>query len=134
MWWWVWLCYVGVNGLPHQRLCCDEVNTSVGSTLPMTKFLELLQDYSVDLCLHGSESTGGIGERGGADGGQCKRRDKRAEGPSGRLYHSHSVVSAISAGKQLLTVKGRPLAHSQKPSQVILSKEDNSGICTCWCV
>ena len=98
----------------------------------MAKFLELLQDYSVDLCLHGSmlENTAAANE--GADGsgpsGQSKRRDKKDSLSGSRLYHSHSVVSAITGGKQLLlTVKGKPMAHVQKPPQVTLSKGDNSG-------
>lgn len=92
----------------------------------MNKFLELLQDYSVDLCLHGntSEATSAVCD-------EAKRRGKKesqVEGGGGRLYHSHSVVSAITAGKQLLlSAKGKPVAHSQKPLQVTLTKEDNSG-------
>eukprot|EP00731_Ephydatia_muelleri_P022484 Em0015g67a len=96
-----------------------------GTSFPMNKFLELLQDYSVDLCLHGntSEATSAVCD-------EAKRRGKKesqVEGGGGRLYHSHSVVSAITAGKQLLlSAKGKPVAHSQKPLQVTLTKEDNS--------
>lgn len=54
-----------------------------------------------------------------------------------RLYHTHSVTSAILCGKQLV-ISGRPLqprlppssAGGMKPltSPVTLDKEDNSGL------
>lgn len=54
-----------------------------------------------------------------------------------RLYHTHSVTSAILCGKQLI-VSGRPLQPRLPPSSaasmkqlsspVTLDKEDNSGL------
>lgn len=95
-----------------------------GTAFPMNKFLEFLQDYSMDLCFHGNMPEGSAAL---CEGGEGKRHDKKDSQSGGRLYHSHSVVSAITAGKQLLQgIKGKPATHFQKQPQVTLSKEDNS--------
>ena len=48
---------------------------------------------------------------------------------SGRLYHSHSVVSAVANAKHLVASVGKKMGTpvNTKPSPVALSKEDNSG-------
>ena len=55
------------------------------------------------------------------------------EEPSGQLYHSTSVVSAVVNAKQLVVSAGKRIGTpvSAKPSPVTLSKEDNSGAFPC---
>ena len=107
---------------------------------PMEKFLELLQDYCIHLCL-----TCRYENSSGLDGNSASlqerhhllvrpqdRYDGSWERDLGCLYYSHSVVSAILSAKQLVTGSGLKggggTPHMTKPpSLVTLSKEDNSG-------
>ena len=112
------------------------------SSFPVEKFLELLQDHCLHVCftchhdytnvpnscasLHEKQQHAHLLLRQ-PDRGSDNARDKSLC----RLYHSHSVVSAILNAKQLVGGSNRrgggtPLL--SKPSTLVtLSKEDNSG-------
>lgn len=107
----------------------------------MERFLELLQDYCLHVCLTCDHNYGD-----GADGHTSfherkqhahllrqpdRSVDTRVKSLC-RLYHSHSVVSAILSAKQLVMGGGKkggggtPLIKGS--TLVTLSKEDNSGM------
>ena len=110
---------------------------------PMERFLELLQDYCVHMCLtchHDSiaapeGNSSSLQERHHLLTHSSSRSEDVWENSLGCLYHSHSVVSAILNAKQLLSGNerkgggGGTPRMAKAPTLVTLSKEDNSG----WC-
>ncbi len=119
---------------------------------PIEKFLELLQDYCVHLCLtcrhdgtsNNSSSLDGspasLQERHHLLGSLQDRCDAAWDrGDLGCLYYSHSVVSAILSAKQLVggagmggalkTGGGGTPRMAKSATMITLSKEDNSGGC-----
>lgn len=104
----------------------------------MVRFLEVLQDYCVHLCLtcnhnYGEDSHTSLQER--KQHAHLLRQPERAEDTREkslcRLYYSHSVVSAILGAKQLVLSSGRKGGGSGGTplisKLVTLNKEDNSG-------
>lgn len=105
----------------------------------MEAFLGLLQDFCLHVCLTCNQSCGD-----GVDGHtslqehkqhahllrQPDRSDDMREKSQCRLYHSHSVVSAILSAKALVGSgrKGSAGPGSAIISKITLSKEDNSGL------
>lgn len=104
----------------------------------MEKFLELLQDYCLHVCLTCNQND----DNGSSDNHasfqerkqhthllrQPDRSDDTREKSLCRLYFSHSVVSAILSAKQLVVSgkkggMGTPLLSKG----VTLTREDNSG-------
>jgi hypothetical protein len=104
----------------------------------MEKFLELLQDYCLHLCLTCNQN----GDDSADDHTSFEERKQHAyllrqpdrsddtrEKSLCRLYYSHSVVSAILSAKQLVVSSkkggmGTPLISKG----VTLTREDNSGV------
>ena len=130
------------------RQCSDHIHTTVPpplllhavlSSFPMESFLGLLQDFCLHVCLTCNQSCGDS-----ADGHssfqdrkqhthllrQPDRSDDMREKSLCRLYHSHSVVSAILSAKQLVSSgkKGSAGPGSSIMTKITLSKEDNSGM------
>lgn len=109
----------------------------------MERFLELLQDYCLHVCLTCTHNSGLSPDTHTSLQDkkqhahllrQPDRSDDTREKSLCRLYHSHSVVSAILSGKQLVVGSGKkgggggtPLI-SKGSTLVTLSKEDNSGM------
>ena len=128
---------------------------AVMAVFPLEKFLGLLMDHCLHLCM-----TGRYDNPTGSTQHQLQQQDhrhhllhhtvlgssnqsdqfdwKEGGGGSSRLYHSHSVVSAIVNAKQLvlsgLRKGGGVLPSATKPTSVTLDKDDNSGQCaaTVW--
>ena len=105
------------------------------------KFLELLQDYCLHLCFSGSQDSkttvhGVSSQREGSRHTHLMLRppsnlEDNHDTASCKLYHSHSVVSAVVNAKQLVVSAGKRSASGallpSKPTGVTLNKEDNSG-------
>ena len=109
-------------------LCCP--------AFPVVRFLEVLQDYSLHLCLTADHTDGakpqGLSRHTHLMGRPTNRSDE-LENSSCRLYHSHSVISAILSARQLVANAASgskklntPLS-ATRPPQVELSKQENSG-------
>ena len=119
-------------------------------------FLQLIQDYCLHLCLTGGQE---ITPPPSSILSSSLLTPVRALPPflqqqnreTCRLYHTHSVTSAITCGKQLLAGPSRLGAQSRLSTSsgmglmgmgkmsgpaapVMLDKEDNSGVCVCVCV
>ena len=103
------------------------------------KFLELLQDYCLHLCFSGYEDSKNTlyGVASHRDNTHLMLRapshlEESHDVTECKLYHSHSVVSAVLNAKQLVVSAGRRSAAGavphNKPTSVTLNKEDNSGI------
>ena len=113
----------------------------------LNKFLEILQDYCLHTCFAGCHDNSATPHSHASlkDNSQqphlmlrpSDRSDEARENSSCRLYHSHSVVSAVLNAKQLVfsaerrigSGGGTPLIN--KPVPVTLAKEDNSGTPVC---
>lgn len=107
------------------------------SSFPMERFLELLQDYCLHVCLTCHQNNSDVSENHTSFQDhrqhthllrQSDRSDDTREKSLCRLYHSHSVVSAILSAKQLVSGSkkggmGTPLISKG----VTLTREDNSG-------
>ena len=105
----------------------------------METFLGLLQDFCLHVCLtcnlSCSDSTDGH-----SSSQERKQHAHLLRQPDGsddvrekslsRLYHSHSVVSAILSAKQLVNSgrRGSTGPGGTIMSKITLSKEDNSGM------
>ena len=118
---------------------------SVMTSFPLLKFLELLQDYCLHLCFSGCQDSsttfhGVVSQIEGRHHTHLMLRppsnmEENHNIASCKLYHSHSVVSAVLNAKQLIVSAGkRSVGGALPPSKltgVTLNKEDNSGTCTC---
>ena len=111
----------------------------VMANFPLMNFLELLQDYCLHLCFSGYQDrkTTLQGIASHRDNTHLMLRppsqlEENHDVASCKLYHSHSVVSAVLNAKQLVVSAGRkPMGSStasNKPTNVTLNKEDNSGM------
>lgn len=109
------------------------------SSFPMEKFLELLQDYCLHVCLTCNQN-GDDGTDNGHNSFQERkqhahllrqpdRSQDTREKSLCRLYYSHSVVSAILSAKQLVVSgkKGGGMGTPLISKGVTLTREDNSG-------
>ena len=129
----------GLCGIQKSKCLNDRSHPAVIGSFPLMKFLELLQDYCLHLCFSGYEDSrntlhGVVSHR---DNTHLMLRapshlEESHDVTECKLYHSHSVVSAVLNAKQLLVSAGRrstsgAVPHS-KPTSVTLNKEDNSGI------
>ena len=126
-----WVCHV-ISCFAHQFLAI--------SSYPLDKFLELLQDYCLHVCLTCNHSGTDAPDSSPSNQGRKQqdhllRQPDRSEDTRDkslcRLYHSHSVVSAILSAKQLVVGSGKKVGTPliSKPSTLVtLSKEDNSGM------
>lgn len=104
----------------------------VSAAFPLVQFLEVLQDYSMHLCL--TDRADGAKPQGLTHHphlmGHPLHLSGERESLSCRLYHSHSVISAILSARQLVTNAGKKLhtpLSATRPPQIDLSKQDNSG-------
>ena len=112
------------------------------TNFPLMKFLELLQDYCLHLCFSGCQDSkttvhGVVSHREGSHHTHLMLRppshlEENHDMTSCKLYHSHSVVSAVLNAKQLIVSCGKRSAGGallpSKPTSVTLNKEDNSGM------
>ena len=103
----------------------------------LIRFLEVIQDYALHLSLTASRADGPAPPH--SNDHLLSHPLQRAEHldsahSSCRLYHSHSVISAILSARQLVTnaasggkkQQSTPLS-ATRPAQVELSKQENSG-------
>lgn len=111
------------------------------TNFPLMKFLELLQDYCLHLCFSGCQDSnttfhGVVSQIEGRHHTHLMLRppssmEENHHIASCKLYHSHSVVSAIVNAKQLIMSAGKRSASGALPPSkltgVTLNKEDNSG-------
>ena len=110
------------------------------ANFPLMKFLELLQDYCLHLCFSGCQDSKtafhDVSQKEGSHHTHLMLKtpsnmEENHDITSCKLYHSHSVVSAILNAKQLIVSTGkRPAGGALPPSKltgVTLNKEDNSG-------
>ena len=118
--------------------------SSVMANFPLMKFLELLQDYCLHLCFSGCQDSkatfhGIISQKEGSHHTHLMLRtpsnlEENHDITSCKLYHSHSVVSAVLNAKQLIVSAGKKSAGGALPPSkltgVALNKEDNSGTST----
>ena len=116
---------------------CDSVIEGLllpSPTASLIQFLEVLQDYSIHLCL--TDCADAVKPKDLTHQphlmGHPMHLSGERESSSCRLYHSHSVISAILNARQLLTnaASGKKLntpLSATRPPQVELSKQDNSG-------
>ena len=130
---------------PSEHLLLVSINHAVMANFPLMKFLELLQDYCLHLCFSGYQDSktslhGIASHREGSHHTHLMLRppshlEENSGMTSCKLYHSHSVVSAVLNAKQLVVSAGRRIAGGalppSKPTGVTLNKEDNSGIAHC---
>ena len=106
------------------------------AVFPLVRFLEVLQDYAMHLCLTAGRTDGTTPQGHTHLMGHPANRSSGGAGESSdscRLYHSHSVISAILSGRQLVANSAAgakkmvtPLS-ATRPAQVELSKQENSG-------
>ena len=108
------------------------------ANFPLMKFLELLQDYCLHLCFSGYQDSKGMLHGGVSNGDNThvmlklpSLLEENQDMSSCKLYHSHSVVSAVLSAKQLIMSAERRSTSGaippNKPTSVTLNKEDNSG-------
>ena len=128
---------IGIVDMRQIPFCSLNVHV-VMTNFPLMKFLELLQDYCLHICFSGYQDSktslhGVISHR---DNTHLMLRppshlEESHDMTSCKLYHSHSVVSAVLNAKQLVVSAGRRSAGgavpTNKPTGVTLNKEDNSG-------
>jgi hypothetical protein len=103
---------------------------------PLVGFLEVLQDYAMHLCLTARHSDDSAPQgHTHLMGHPAHRSSLGGAGESStscRLYHSHSVISAILSARQLVAnaaAGGKKLntpLSATRPAQVELSKQENS--------
>ncbi len=106
-------------------------------SLKVVKFVELLQDYCLTLCSSGLRDDQTTPTSHTLSHGQSQlllqlleKSEEIQEKVSSRLYHSHSVVSAIRNANQLIVNAGKKLGGGgggQLANKPTVSKEDNSG-------
>lgn len=107
------------------------------ANFPTERFLELLQDFCLHMCLTSSHTYGDSLD-GHASSLERKqhahllrqpdRSEDTREKSLCRLYYSHSVVSAILSAKQLVLSSVKKGGGGAVPHKMVtLSKEDNSG-------
>ena len=112
------------------------------ANFPLMKFLELLQDYCLHLCFSGCQDSKtafhDVSQKEGSHHTHLMLKtpsnvEENHDITSCKLYHSHSVVSAILNAKQLIVSTGKRSAGGALPPSkltgVTLNKEDNSGTC-----
>ena len=106
---------------------------SLHAAFPLVRFLQLLQDYSLHLCLTADHSIAATPTHPTPHPhlvSLASNQSSELANSSCRLYHSHSVISAILSAKQLLSggakKQATPLS-ANMPPQVELTKQDNSG-------
>ena len=117
-------------------VCVHEwLNVISPTAFPLVhRYLAVLQDYAMHLCLTTSRADGAKPQdHTHLMGHPLHQSAAGSEGSSCRLYHSHSVLSAILSARQLVTnaasggkKQNTPLS-ATRPPQVELSKQDNSG-------
>ena len=130
--------------LVHRSVLELSPSPSPSAVFPLVKFLEVLQDYAMHLCLTAGRSDGPSSQGHTHLMGHPAHQSRSLLGGAGegsascRLYHSHSVISAILSARQLVTNAaaggkklGTPLS-ATRPAQVELTKQENSGEPPSW--